>query len=367
MSELPERQPRTLGELINIQIMSQGPMSLSTYMNLCLTHPTLGYYRKADPLGETGDFITAPEISQMFGEMIGIWVAQVWQQLGSPTKFTLAELGPGRGTLMADCLRVLQSVPGILDAAEIFLVETNPVLIEKQRELLAEYKINWRSEIEEFKNDEGPLVVITNEFFDALPIKQFQFSEGKWHERCVGLKDGQRVWGLSPTPLPADAIPAHAANAKDNEVIENVFVAQQVTSEIADIIVERSGALLAIDYGYGESQTGETLQALKAHKSVDPLAEPGSADLTTHVDFGALADVALKKSCMSGRMMTQAEFLKSMGIEPRAQNLSAGTPRAAEKINADLHRLISDDEMGNLFKAWCMYSASTPPYPFEAM
>lgn len=355
----------SLSELINVQLMAQGPMSLSTYMSIALTHPTLGYYKKADPLGQTGDFITAPEISQMFGEMIGIWVAQTWQQLGSPSQFSLVELGPGRGTLMADCVRVLQQVPGILDAASINLIETNPILIEKQRANLAGQNVVWRSEIDQLAAESGPLLIIANEFFDALPIKQFQFSEGKWHERLVGLKGNDRQWGLSPTPIPQEAFPQNL-NPEENAIWETNFIAQQVTKDIADLIGKRGGALLAIDYGYEQSQTGETLQALKAHKPVDPLEEPGEADLTAHVDFGALADVAEKADMNVCNLMTQAEFLKAMGIEPRAHNLASASPDAAPKIVSDLARLVEDDQMGTLFKAWCMHNAPAPPYPFEA-
>ncbi|WP_299347906.1 SAM-dependent methyltransferase [uncultured Maritalea sp.] len=243
----------SLSELINVQIMSQGPMSLSTYMSLALTHPILGYYKKADPLGKAGDFITAPEISQMFGEMIGIWVAQTWAQLGNPKQFSLVELGPGRGTLMADCVRVLSQVPGILDAAKINLIETNPVLIEKQRTNLHGHNVVWRSEIDQLSAEDGPLIFVANEFFDALPIKQFQRANGNWHERLVGLKEGARTWGLSPTPLPDDAFPSEL-NAEENAIWETNFIAQQVVKDIADLINRNGGALLAIDYGYGKSQ-----------------------------------------------------------------------------------------------------------------
>ncbi|MCZ4273603.1 class I SAM-dependent methyltransferase [Maritalea porphyrae] len=355
----------SLSELINVQIMSQGPISLSTYMSLALTHPILGYYKKADPLGKAGDFITAPEISQMFGEMIGIWVAQTWAQLGNPKQFSLVELGPGRGTLMADCVRVLSQVPGILDAAKINLIETNPVLIEKQRANLHGHNVVWRSEIDQLSAEDGPLIFVANEFFDALPIKQFQRANGKWHERLVGLKGGARTWGLSPTPLPDDAFPSEL-NAEENAIWETNFIAQQVVKDIADLINRNGGALLAIDYGYGKSQTGETLQALKAHKHVDPLAEPGEVDLTAHVDFAALADIAKQAHAKTGHLITQAVFLKAMGIEPRAHNLASASPEAAPKILSDLARLIENDQMGELFKVWCLYNLPTPPYPFEA-
>ena len=354
----------SLSELINVQIMAQGPMSLSTYMSMALTHPKLGYYKKADPLGEAGDFITAPEISQMFGEMIGVWVAQTWELLGNPKSFSLVELGPGRGTLMADCLRVLNQVPGILDAVSINLIETNPVLIEKQRTNLNGCKVVWRAEIDQLSAETGPLIIIANEFFDALPIKQFQRADGKWHERLVGLKEGNRAWGLSPTPLPDEAFPAEL-KPQENAIWETNFIAQQVIKDIIELINNSGGALLTIDYGYGKSQTGETLQALKAHQHVDPLTEPGNADLTAHVDFAALSEVAKKSGAKACHLMNQADFLKAMGIEPRAHNLASASPEAAPKIVSDLARLIDNDQMGDLFKAWCTYSAPTPPYPFE--
>jgi SAM-dependent MidA family methyltransferase len=355
----------TLGDLINLQIKAQGPMSLSTYMSLALTHPTKGYYRKSDPLGAHGDFITAPEISQMFGEMIGIWVAQTWQQFNTPQKLHLVELGPGRGTLMADLMRVVGQVPELSGCIDVHLIETNPVLIAKQRANLKSNRVYWHNEINDLADLEGPVLFIANEFFDALPIKQFQRLKDQWHERMVGLKGDMRVWGLSPSSLPEDAFPPAVSSAEEHSIWEASFASQQVMREIAQLLSEKSGAILAIDYGYEHTQTGETLQALKAHKHVDPLATPGDADLTAHVDFEALMSVATAENAKATKLMTQAQYLKAMGIEQRAHALASATPAAAQKIAADLHRLIDNDQMGDLFKVACCYVGPTPPYPFE--
>ena len=353
----------SLSEHINLHIKANGPMSLSTYMSLALTHPTQGYYRKADPLGTHGDFITAPEISQMFGEMLGIWIVQTRQQLGAPKNFNIVELGPGRGTLMSDALRILAQVPEIQNCFDVRLIETNPALIEKQKLALKDAPVFWHSEIEELSALEGPFLILANEFFDALPVKQFQKAKGKWHERMVGLYKEQRVWGLSPSPLPEDAFPASIRDAEDNAIWESSFASQQVANEIGELLNAKGGAMLAIDYGYGKTQTGETLQALKSHKHVDALAEPGDADITAHVDFEALTK-ATKTSV--GKLMTQGDFLRALGIQQRAHALASATPAAAQKIATDLARLIDTEQMGDLFKVSCCYAGNVAPYPFEA-
>ncbi len=356
----------SLSELINVQIKAQGPMSLSTYMNLCLTHPTMGYYRKSDPLGRTGDFITAPEISQMFGEMLGVWVAQIWQQLDKPKRFTLAELGPGRGTLMADMARIFQSVPGLVDALNVQLLETNPVLKQQQANNIKGASLNWVEEIHQLKACEGPLIVVANEFFDALPIKQFQYVNGNWYERLVGLKDDKRSWGLSPTPMPADAFPPQLGKPAENAIWEMAYPAQKNMEELGAIVAEKTGAILAIDYGYAETQTGETLQALEKHQMVDPLANPGDADLTTHVDFQALTEKLDREKLNICPLITQGDFLKAMGIELRAKAIMDHIPDAKEKVENDLNRLIGAKQMGELFKVQAIGSKNMVPYPFEA-
>src|SRR5690606_24597105 len=243
-----------------------------------------------DPLGARGDFVTAPEISQMFGELIGFFVVNLWQQLGEPRSFTLLELGPGRGTLMQDALRVAARAEGFLDACHLQLFETNPALRAQQAERLGQYHPYWAEELDAVADD--PLFVVANEFFDALPIRQFVKASDGWHERQVGLRDGARAFGLSPTPIADEAMPEAVRGAATGEVYEVGLAAADALQRLGQRIARQRGAILAIDYGYAETQTGETLQAVRHHAYADPLAAPGEADLSAHVDFGALARVA---------------------------------------------------------------------------
>lgn len=350
---------------IDNQIRTSGPMSLSTYMRLCLSHPRLGYYRTGVPLGAGGDFVTAPEISQTFGEMIGVWIANAWQTMGSPPSFDLVELGPGRGTLMADAVRVLARVPGLLDAARVLLAESSPELISEQKRRLAELNPQWITEIAQADDRDTPLLVIANEFFDALPVKQYQKADGAWHERVIGLEAGKRVWGLDPTPLPAESLPESVRDAEDGAVWESARIAADVMTDIAERLARRTGALLAIDYGYDRTQTGDTFQAIAGHDYADPLAAPGEADLTTHVDFAALAEAARTGGAAPGPLLTQAQFLTALGIEQRHESLAAANPGKAEELAAAVERLTGPEKMGTLFKCLCVASGGLNLYPFD--
>lgn len=359
---MPDTQ--SLAEQINTQIIATGPMSLSTYMRLCLTHPTLGYYKNDDPLGKSGDFITAPEISQMFGEFVGLFISNLWRNIGQPKRFKLVELGPGRGTLMQDAMRVMARVEGLSDAIELILVETNKALVEAQEQRLGSYNPQWIAEIEELDSSEDPLIIIANEFFDALPIKQYQKHQGKWHERAIGLREGQRAWGLSPTPLPPSLLPVPVRNADDGAVWESGQVGVEVMSEIAKRLVKRGGALLAIDYGYAHTQTGDTFQAVAKHEFADPLLEPGEADLTAHVDFEALSHAATEAGANAMPLITQAQFLQRLGIDERSTSLAAANPELANDIHGAKERLTGEKQMGNLFKALAITAPGVVPYPF---
>lgn len=229
----------SLPELIDMQIRTTGPMSVATYMGLCLTHPTKGYYKGADPLGAAGDFVTAPEISQMFGELIGFFIVNLWQQMGSPREFTLLELGPGRGTLMADVLRVACRAEGFRDGLDLRLFETNPALIAEQNARLEAYGAKWIDGFD--KVGPGPLLVVANEFFDALPIRQFVRAEDGWHERMVGTNNGRRVFGLNPTPIPASAMPEALADAEINAVLEVGLASGEVMNRLASTISTQGG------------------------------------------------------------------------------------------------------------------------------
>ncbi|MEO5807343.1 SAM-dependent methyltransferase [Devosia sp.] len=353
----------SLPDLIDTQIRANGPMSVASYMGLCLTHPAKGYYKGADPLGAGGDFITAPEISQMFGELIGFFFVNLWQQMGSPKAFTLLELGPGRGTLMADILRVACRAEGFRDSLDLRLFETNPTLIAEQNARLEPYDPKWVDSFD--KIGAGPLFVVANEFFDALPIRQFVRGQTGWHERVVGLVDDRRAFGLSPTPIPNAALPDTVQDAPLHAVFEVALAGGEVMSRLAKNVSRLGGAILAIDYGYALSQTGETLQAVKNHAYADILAEPGEADLSAHVDFEALGNVARKAGLAVQPLVSQGEFLNRLGIGERAKALSAANPSAAAGIAAARTRLTAADQMGTLFKAFCAASPGLRPSGFS--
>lgn len=343
-------------------------MSLANYMRLCLTHPKFGYYKNADPLGPAGDFITAPEISQMFGEFIGLWIANAWQAMGAPERFTLLELGPGRGTLMQDALRVMENVPGILEAKHLVLLETNRALIAQQLNKLLAHNPVWIEEIPKVDDpSDTPIIVIANEFFDALPIRQYQKHAGNWHERAVGLKDGKRSLGLAPTPYPPQHMPSVVRDAEEGAVWEAGMTGLQLMHDLATIIAKQGGAMLTIDYGYDQTRTGETFQALKSHKYADPFAEPGQADLTAHVDFAALALAAETAGAKAHPLINQGIFLHAMGIVERTKALATANPRLAQDIISGAERLVSPKHMGELFKCLCVSSPDITPYPFAEL
>jgi NADH dehydrogenase [ubiquinone] 1 alpha subcomplex assembly factor 7 len=358
---VPELTP-DLRELIGMQIRANGPISIATYMGLCLTHPRHGYYKGADPLGARGDFITAPEISQMFGELIGFFCVNLWQQMGEPRSFTLLELGPGRGTLMQDALRAASRADGFLDAAHLQLFETNPALKALQAERLGQYNPYWQSEIDAVSDD--PLIVVANEFFDALPIRQFVSAPDGWHERLVGMRDGKLTFGLSPTAIPATTLPEPVRNAEPGAVYEAAFAAGQVLESIGRRVASNGGALLAIDYGYAATQTGETLQAVSRHKYADPLDHPGEVDLSAHVDFSALATAARTIKLTTTPLATQGDFLRRLGIAERAAQLARANPAEAANVDAALRRLTESAQMGDLFKVFCAHSPGLVPPGF---
>lgn len=356
-------EPRlTLGEEIDLGIVAGGPISLATYMGMCLTHPTKGYYRRATPLGAGGDFITAPEISQMFGEVIGAFIGDLYLQMGSPERFTLLELGPGRGTLAADALRVATRIPGLHDALTLALYETHPDLMAIQRKTLAAYAPVFLADPEEVSG--APLLIIANEFFDALPIRQFVRNGARWHERMVGLVEGKRAFGLSPMPMPADAIPGAYRNAGEGEVAEIGLAARQFMERLSRLIAPRGGAVLAIDYGYERSGPGDTLQAVSQHGFADPLTEPGMIDLSSHVDFETLGHAARMAGLNVWPLVTQGRFLTSLGVAHRAATLASNNPQQAEAIASARDRLIGEDQMGRLFKVLCAASPGLVPAGF---
>ncbi len=348
----------TLRDHIIARISSDGPMRIDEYMNTCLLHPTLGYYTNRQPFGRQGDFITAPEISQMFGELTGLCLAQKWVLDGAPDRFTLAELGPGRGTLMADALRACRSVPGFLDAAQLVLVEASPALQDVQRATLKNDDVTWVDSVAQLPD--APLYLIANEFFDALPIRQFVRSGPNWCERQVGVQEGALTFGLSPA-VPKSSLASRTDDTRDGDLVETCTAARIMIADIASRIEGFGGAALIIDYGDWRS-LGDTFQALQDHKSVDPLAAPGQADLTAHVDFEALAGAA--SPALHTKLTPQGVFLERLGITDRAQKLAAVLNGPALDIHIAAHRrLTHPSEMGNLFKVLGLYQNGKMPPP----
>jgi NADH dehydrogenase [ubiquinone] 1 alpha subcomplex assembly factor 7 len=354
-----------LGERLIGQIRADGPISVAQYMALALGHPTLGYYTTRDPLGAAGDFTTAPEISQMFGELIGLWCASAWDALGRPDRIVLAELGPGRGTLMADLLRAARIMPGFLDAAEVWMVETSPALAARQRALLGE-RPRWTGRVADLP--EAPLLLVANEFFDALPVRQFVRVAGGWRERMVGLAPSgdALAFALAPTGpgALADRLPA---GAPEGAVAELSPDSEAIVALVAARLAAHGGAALIVDYGPAESGLGDSFQAVKGHAFADPLAEPGAADLTAHVDFARLAAAARTAGAGAWGPVTQGALLQALGIGARAERLAAAGPDAARAVAAALARLTAPDHMGSLFKALALTGPGAgPPAGFPA-
>ncbi|SIS84670.1 class I SAM-dependent methyltransferase [Phaeovulum vinaykumarii] len=347
------------------RIRAEGPMRIDMFMAACLLDPEHGYYTRAEPFGRAGDFITAPEISQMFGEMLGVWLAQMWQAAGAPAPFVLAELGPGRGTLMADILRVARQVPGMAAAARVHLLEASPRLRALQGERVP--GAIWHDSLETLP--EGPLFVVANEFLDALPIRQFQRTDTGWAERLVGLAPAaagagchRLAFGLAP-PRAVPELDGKRAHTRPGDWVETCPAAVPIVQTIARRIADGGGAALFIDYG-GWDGVGDTLQALRAHAPQDVLAEPGCADLTAHVDFAPLARAARAAGVAVAGPETQGAFLERLGITARAQALAGKLSGDALAAHVAAHRrLVHPQEMGHLFKVLALHPAGTPLPP----
>jgi NADH dehydrogenase [ubiquinone] 1 alpha subcomplex assembly factor 7 len=343
-----------LAKIIKAMIAEEGPMPLDRYMTLCLSHPEYGYYMTRDPLGAAGDFTTSPEISQVFGELIGVWVAQVWEQLGSPRHFALVELGPGRGTLMADVLRVLTKIPSCTKAADVHFVETSPVLRAAQLDRVT--NATWHSSVASLPG--LPTVLVANEFFDALPIRQLEKKSGRVFERCIGVEDGQLAIGLIPS---ANRVPFTG-----DGVFEDASIRDALATHLGDHLNQSSGAALIVDYGHMRSATGDTLQAMKAHSFCKITDHVGEADVTSHVDFESLGRGFAKGGARIAGLMTQGQFLQAMGLEARTRVLAGNAKGEKQRqIITASERLANSIQMGELFKVMAVTGGlESPPYPF---
>jgi NADH dehydrogenase [ubiquinone] 1 alpha subcomplex assembly factor 7 len=334
-------------------------------MEMALTEPGLGYYMTRDPFGAGGDFTTAPEISQIFGEIIGLWSAVTWEAMGRPAPFILAELGPGRGTLMADALRAARIRPGFVEAARLKLVEASPPLRARQQAALADYRPAWHAHIAELP--QGPMILLANEFFDALPVRQFVRKGTAWHERWVAYAaaDDRFHFVIDDEAAIRDDLPA---SAEDGAIAEVCDAGIALASAIGARVAAQGGGALVIDYGHTASGVGETLQALRDRKYADPLSDPGAADITAHVDFAALARAAGGAGAACFGPVSQGWFLSSLGIVPRAERLARDNdPGTRAGVEAALKRLIAPSEMGNLYKVLAIADPRLgPPAGFEA-
>jgi NADH dehydrogenase [ubiquinone] 1 alpha subcomplex assembly factor 7 len=356
-------EPTPLARVLATRITRDGPISVRAYMDACLNDPEHGYYRTRRAIGAKEDFVTAPEISQVFGELIGLWAAVVWQQMGSPGRLRLIELGPGRGTLIGDALRAARKVPAFVSAAEVVLVEPNGALEAIQRKTLSEEAMptRWVTNFAGVEDSPGgATIVIANEVLDVLPITQLQRTESGWVERGVGVGDaGHLVFGTTGAAVPS---PQEATDAQPGEIIERRDTGE-VSASLRRLADSGPLAALFIDYGYEGPAVGDTLQAVRDQRYEDPLASPGVADLTAHVDFAAFAaDVRMRGLAVDGPV-AQAAFLGALGIVERTSRLMAANPAAAPTLEAATARLAAPTGMGTLFKAIGVRAPTLPPLP----
>lgn len=350
---------------LRARIEREGPLPVDAYMRSCLADPEHGYWRRQATIGADGDFVTAPEISQVFGELIGLWAGVVWQNMGAPAPVNLVELGPGRGTLLRDALRAARTIPDFLAAAGVHLIERSAPLREAQRRTLASLSrpaqrgrrghgcaVRWHEAIGTVP--EGATIVIANEFLDALPIRQLVCEEGKWHERVVDVEGGG---GLR---FAIGAVTQGGTEARPHPGA--VLELREEEEELLAALARREAPVVAlfIDYGPMHWATGDTLQAVHRHAWVDPLSQPGRADLTAHVAFARLAEKARSAGLGADGPITQAEFLGRLGVAERAARLMAANPREAGTIEAGVQRLISPTGMGELCKVLAVRSQHLP-------
>lgn len=333
---------------------AQHPLTVARFMEWALQHPEHGYYRQGQPLGADGDFITAPEISQIFGELIGLWCVDVWWQMGQPPAFTLLELGPGRGTLMSDALRAAAKQPKFLSAMQLVLYETNGDLRVQQKAKLGSFSPVWRDDLHDLPA--VPTIIIANEFFDALPVRQFMRRAAGWVERCIGVAEGKLGWVDVPlTPLQKQMLTVEQQALPLNAAVEICLPALDIMRQCAGNIVRYGGALLTFDYGYLVPDGRPTFQAVARHAATDPLAAPGAADLTAHVNFAALENAALAAGATVWEVQEQGAFLQALGLMQRAAQLAARADEEGKAaIAAGCQRLTAPEAMGKLFKVFCV-------------
>lgn len=339
-----------LEQIIIQDIRDNGAMRLDRFMGLALGHPEYGYYITHDPFGVDGDFITAPEISQIFGEIIGIWCAQQWLRLGSPARCHLIEIGPGRGTLMADLLRGTRHITGFHAALTVHLVETSPALKKRQSQALQGYDIAWHDHIDAIETDNQPVIIVANEFLDALPVRQFQMDNDTWQEHFITVNKDKD--SLETTWLPTDYTPALIV---ENGAIVEISDAQTQYAAQMKTLLSHGGAALIIDYGFASDANGDSLQALYRHKPCHFLSHIGQADITTHVNFPVIADIFAPYET---HILTQGTFMHNHGGALRLLSLVEKNPHNAKSLQDGYLRIIAADQMGDLFKTLMVFNSN---------
>lgn len=354
----PKPEPESgIALRIRDRIAAEGPIPFAVFMDMAASH----YYAAREPFGINGDFTTAPEISQMFGEMVGAWLTDMWLQSGQPENVQLIELGPGRGTLMADVLRTISNWKDFAGAVTVHLVETSPLLRQKQADTLKTCRPTWYDRLEDVPV--GTSFIIANEFFDALPVHQFEKKNGQWMERYVTYNDGFEFTLQQPDFAVAAVMPAEFVNAEEGSIFEISPVSLSVLETICARITDSGGAALIIDYGHAQPGIGDTVQALEGHKYVPALGNPGGRDITAHVDFGTLKEVASQFADVHGPV-TQGEFLTRTGIMQRAESLrETADDKQRKDIERALFRLVSPSEMGRLFKVMALTPRGSTAQP----
>ncbi|MEM9494597.1 MAG: SAM-dependent methyltransferase [Pseudomonadota bacterium] len=359
----PAAQQTALEERLIEMIKLNGPISIADYIADALGHPHDGYYNSANAIGADGDFTTAPEISQIFGELIGLWLVDAWQAMGAPQELNLIELGPGRGVLMADILRAAQVRPEFAKAADIWLLETSGRLRHEQQKRLRQdgRRIHWADKFSDIPA--APALIVANEFFDCLPIRQFVRVKNGWRERLIGLTPSEDAlaFTLAATPAAPDLPLPPANDAQEGDIFEFSDAQREFMADISRMLTTTDGRALIIDYGHIGAGLGDTLQAVRRHAFWPPLSEPGRADVTAHVDFAALARIAIENGAAVHGPITQGVFLERLGLAARVHALSSGkTAEEAATIHSGAHRIAAPSQMGEIFKAICVSAPNLP-------
>lgn len=352
-----------LGQHLHRLIAAHGPISVARFMAEALGNPEHGYYMTRDPFGAAGDFVTAPEVSQMFGELIGAWCADLWQQMGEPGPVRLVELGPGRGTLLSDALRATRRIPRFHDSLDLHLVETSPLLRDRQAAALSGYAAHWHTTADSVPD--GPAIIVANELFDALPVHQYQFADGTWHERLIDIVQDETGFRFVLDPGSAKLPELKTFEDPPVHAIAEVSPAALVLArQLASRVARWGGAVLIVDYGYDRPGLGDTVQGVRAHRAQDILSAPGTVDICAHVDFTALDRAGRSGGAGVWGPVPQGDFLAQLGIAARAEALATAATVDRTAIAAATHRLTDPSQMGTLFKVLAFASAGLAPAGF---